>query len=192
MLTRVLIAAKTSSTRRKVAVAGLVLLILALCYAGLTYRKVVSPRSVAPSQADAIVVFAGDETRLALALQLMDDGIAETLVLNRGINDPTGLPHPAPPICDQTQVDYEVICIVVPGDTTRAEAQAFAAMAEEESWTSVIAITADYHLSRASILLNRCYDGVVLPVGSDYPADRIDIRQEFLKLGYTWIQLGRC
>ncbi len=113
--------------------------------------------------ANAVVVFAGGQgERLDRALELMDAGAASVLVLNTGSDRWNDEAYDAQvAMCDDPTVSFEVICVAVEQDSTMGEAQRFAQVADQRAWTSMIAVTDDYHLSRAGRWLGRCFDGTV-------------------------------
>ena len=80
-------------------------------------RGVYQPRvDDLPDHADAVVVFSGEIRRTQLALQLMDDGIADVLVLSLGQLEPTG-----GSLCGQS-VPFVVLCPTPHEINTRGEA----------------------------------------------------------------------
>jgi uncharacterized SAM-binding protein YcdF (DUF218 family) len=46
------------------------------------------------------------------------------------------------------------------GDT-RGEARAIAAIAQREGWNHVVVVTSTYHVTRARMLVSRCFNGKV-------------------------------
>jgi len=142
------------------AVVGLVVL------AGLvviTGRWFVWPSTDDPGRADAIVMFAGGRgERLPAAQRLAGRGLAPTLVIMNG-GDPAW--PQANALCAGEHA-YAVVCPSPDPDTTRGEARTAAALAADEGWTSLVLVTSDYHLRRASLLLDRCFDGDVAAVAA--------------------------
>ncbi len=119
------------------------------------------PSEDVPAVANAVVVFAGGKgERLVRAQELMDAGVAPVLVLNTGTDrwNPEAFDAQVA-VCDDPGVAYEVIC--VSGDSTKTEAEAFTTVARARAWTSMVALTDDYHLARSSRWLGRCFDGTV-------------------------------
>ncbi len=141
-------------TRRAVTLAALLLVVLTL----LSARLFVWPAVGAPQPADAVVMFAGGRgERLAVAEQLVAAGLAPNLVIPNG----TAPEWPAGNRACAEKRPYEVHCPRPDPDTTRGEARLIASLAEEKGWTRVIAVTSTYQLSRARLLLERCFDGDV-------------------------------
>lgn len=142
----------TPRVRRTLFVTGTVvaaLLVIALVAVNL--KLFVWPSTGDVGHADAVVVLAGGEgERLAHALDLMDDGVAPTLVASTG-----------PDRLCSADLSYEVVCFLPDPSNTRGEAEAVASIAEERGWTSVVLVTSTYHATRAELLLDRCYPGSV-------------------------------
>jgi uncharacterized SAM-binding protein YcdF (DUF218 family) len=108
---------------------------------------------VAPVQADAVLVFAGESDRLELALELVDQGVSGTLVVSLGTKEPLIARR-----CGTTS-PVEVLCPEPQELNTRGEARMFGAIARERGWGNVVAVTGDYHGARARMLLDRCFEG---------------------------------
>ena len=144
-------------TRWKVIAAVAVLLVgLTLAATAYTVHLVKSP-DIGPvaEHADAIFVFAGEDARVDLAQQLVSDGRADVLVLSNG-----SASKKAAALCGQ-QTPVKVLCPRPEPLTTRGEARMFGELARANGWHSVIAVTGDYHVTRARLLLERCWDGAV-------------------------------
>jgi uncharacterized SAM-binding protein YcdF (DUF218 family) len=145
----------------------LLLLVLALSLfcaglAALTSRLFLSPASDRPWTADAVVVLSGDfGDRLAKALELMEGGVAPTLVID-------GDPDYAlmADLC-VTEQRYEVVCLRPNPDSTRAEARALGRLASDRGWRRVVVVTSRQHVTRAGLLFGRCVRGTVAMVASD-------------------------
>ncbi len=135
----------------------------AACVGALIVWPVLHPSEDIPVAANAVVVFAGGQgERLDRAHELMDAGVASVLVLNTGSDRWNDEAYDAQvAMCDDSTISFEVICVSAETDSTKGEAQRFAQIADQHAWTSMIAVTDDYHLSRASRWLGRCFDGTV-------------------------------
>lgn len=111
-----------------------------------------APSVVAP-RGDAVVVHAGGRgERLDHALELMDQGAAPTLVIMFG--ESRGFRR-AYSLCGRTE-PFEVICPRPELETTIGEAMMIGELAEGREWTSIVAVTTDYHLRRAAYLDRKC------------------------------------
>jgi uncharacterized SAM-binding protein YcdF (DUF218 family) len=148
--------------RRTVVRAGAVAIVVVIVLTGVTARLFVWPTADAPTErADAVVVFVGGRgERLAVAERLLADGLAPNLVLPNG----TAPEWPAGNRACSGDFPFEVHCPRPDPDTTRGEARVIAALAREKGWTRVIVVTSSYQLTRARLLLGRCFDGEVLGV----------------------------
>lgn len=103
-----------------------------------------------------MVVLSGDRgERLARALQLVEAGVAPTLVLD-------GQPdfQQAEDLCRGGQA-YEVVCLRPEPDSTRAEARAAARLASDRRWRHIVVVTTTSHVTRAGLLFRRCVEGSV-------------------------------
>lgn len=156
--------AKRSRTRL---VLGWMLRLLVICAAvGIIWgfraasNQVANPTMSLPDRADAVVVFFGGEDRAPAAAGLMTTGVADTLVINHGLKNGR-LAEAFSPLCNDPTLDYEVVCIVAEPSNTIGEARAFAELAADRGWTTLIAFTSDFHLTRAQLHLERCFDGSV-------------------------------
>jgi uncharacterized SAM-binding protein YcdF (DUF218 family) len=140
--------------RRLVVLGVVALAVLALG----TARLFVWPSAGSPTSADAVVIFAGGlGERLARAQLLMADGLASNLVIPNG----TAPEWPAGNAACGENRPYAVFCPVPHPDTTRGEARAIADLAQNRGWTRVILVTSTYQVTRADLLLGRCFDGDV-------------------------------
>jgi uncharacterized SAM-binding protein YcdF (DUF218 family) len=133
-------------------VAGVALSVLVLT----TARLFVWPSADAPTDGHAIVMFVGGRgERLAAAERLVAAGVAPNLVIPNGTTPGW---RDANRLCSDDR-PYEVHCPRPNPDTTRGEARTLAALAKEKGWTRVIVVTSSYQLTRARLLLARCFHG---------------------------------
>ena len=129
-----------------------------------------------PQPADAVFVLGpADEARVAHARDLMDQGLAPTVVYatpqgdfgggGEAATDEIGKPH-----CDQGK-DYEVICFEPDPSTTQGEAMKMRELVAERGWDNIIVITMRPHVSRAQLIVDRCYSGQTQWSPIDYVDD---------------------
>lgn len=147
-------------------VAALVL-VGALLLVGFALPYTIFPQSrPAPSDhSDAVLLFSGGHgERLGLALDVMPRTDARVLYISNGA-DPQW--PEANALCDERQGSYTVRCFQPVPNTTRGEARALARLAEERGWRSVTVLTSTYHVTRARLLAERCFDGEVEAVGAN-------------------------
>ena len=131
-----------------------------------TWWLFVRPATGAPERADAAIVLSGTwETRVEEGIRLARTGVVPTLVFVGRVDSPA-----AARLCeDQAGLVAEVICLVPELDNTRTEVRAAAELAERRGWRSLVLVTSTHHVSRAGMLLRRCYSGRVAVVGTDLP-----------------------
>ncbi|MGF1666785.1 MAG: YdcF family protein [Acidimicrobiia bacterium] len=125
---------------------------------------VTSPPETDSRSGDAVMVHAGGRgDRLQAGLALMGAGASTTLVIMNG----TAEEWPeANALCGQAE-PFLVLCPDTSIDNTVGEARTLAELAAERQWRSVVVVSSDYHLRRASIIDRRCAEGVeIRPVAA--------------------------
>jgi uncharacterized SAM-binding protein YcdF (DUF218 family) len=138
----------------RLAVVCACVVVIALAVA--SYLLFVRPHGDAPGRADAVVVLAGGRgERLARARALMDRDVAPTLAISNGT---CGAPH-----------RYHMICFQPEPQTTRGEAEAIRRLARANGWNRIVVVTSTYHVTRARILVQRCYAGHTVFVDATPP-----------------------
>lgn len=143
------------------------------------------PPRHAPAKADAVMVLAGGRgPRLARGLALVRRDVAQVLVLSDGWS--ATWPE-ANRLCAGRDVGARVVCVHPQPYDTRGEAEAFARLAALRGWRSVVVVSSRYHLQRARMLFERCFDGVV---DVDGPSQSVGTRlwasvTETAKLAYA-------
>lgn len=164
----------------------LLLLLPVVALAGATARFLVWPEEDAPGRADAIVVLAGDaEHRVAEGLRLAARGVALTLVLSTE-------PDPDYPrgLCKRANV----VCFSARPYSTTGEAESFGRIARRRGWRSIVLVTSRYHVTRARLLFDRCFNGEVRAVGVDAVLDDYirGAAWEWPKLGHALLVKRDC
>jgi uncharacterized SAM-binding protein YcdF (DUF218 family) len=174
----------------------LILATLALLVAGWIAATVVLfllPDERTPAHADAVVVLSGTRgTRLKKALELMRDRVAPVLVIS---NDPETRVREAHHLCrDGRGPTFRVVCFEPSPANTRGEAEAVGKLARKHGWKSIVLVTSHYHVTRATMLFDRCYDGTIDAVGAPYPAWTIPkvVLSEWAKLSYALVFARSC
>jgi uncharacterized SAM-binding protein YcdF (DUF218 family) len=115
------------------------------------------PAHSAPARSDALLVLGPTKDRLPLARTLMDEGFSSTLVVVSPVLDNGRFEVD---ICNNSSaVSYEVVCFSAVPATTRGEARGLATLAEARGWNSVMVLTATPHLTRAQVIIARCFPG---------------------------------
>jgi uncharacterized SAM-binding protein YcdF (DUF218 family) len=108
-----------------------------------------------PDDVDAIVVFAGQRSRVTEGVRLAERGVARTLVLSKGGTRLASVDA----LCAEPPEGYSVICGDPEPANTAGEAAMFAHLAEEHGWRSVLGVTSAFHVRRSQMLLERCLAG---------------------------------
>ena len=128
-------------------------------------RFFVWPTRHTPAHADAVAMFVGGKgERLDTALKLVRDGVAGQLVIPNGTK--AGWSE-ANRLCRNRGQSFHVSCPATELDSTRGEARAIATVAKEHAWQRVVLVTSSYHVTRAKLLVSRCFDGHLDAVGAD-------------------------
>lgn len=159
--------ARTRKTRVLVRVLAAVLVVVTVVLVFTALRWVLWLPEDDPVTADAVVVFAGgrDGDRFERALELMEDGVAPTVVISIG-NDRwhrgTGLGE----LCDKGSLDFAVVCVAPTPDTTIGEAALFAEVARSRGFEDLVVVSSSWHLHRARLWLDRCHGGQAAVVGT--------------------------
>ena len=115
--------------------------------------------------ADAVVVLAGSDDRLPVALALMRRHAAKTLVVSEdsASRDPVRYR-----LCNGARPhDYKLICQHADPFSTRGEARLAADLALRNHWLSLIVVSSRYHLFRAKRLIGRCTKATLIMRGTD-------------------------
>jgi uncharacterized SAM-binding protein YcdF (DUF218 family) len=134
--------------RRTVVVVTLLVAVPVLLV-GASLRLFVWPSTDHVEPADAVVVLAGgDGERLDRGLELMREGVAPTLVLSFGPDKLCTIEQP-----------YPVVCFTPSPENTRGEAEAIGRIAAEHGWTNLLLVTSTSHVTRARLLIERCFSG---------------------------------
>jgi uncharacterized SAM-binding protein YcdF (DUF218 family) len=170
----------------------LVFLLLLVGWLIATTVLFVRPREDAPEDADAVVVLSGSgRYRLPRALELMRAGVAPTLVISNGL-DPGW--RQARRLCRDGEPRFRVICFVPNPDSTQGEAEAVGRLAVGRDWRSVVLVTSRFHVTRARMLFERCFDGDIGAVGTRSPwiFYPINLLTEWGKLGYQLTVEREC
>lgn len=144
--------------------AGLVALWLGACAVLFVWPPA---ESSPPAHADAVVVLSGGlNRRLDPALALMRTGIAPVLAISGAFHH--GRWKKAQRLCrgGLGPTRYRVLCFEPHPYSTRGEARAIARLARVHRWSRVVIVTSTYHVTRARMLVRRCYRGDLWVVGT--------------------------
>jgi uncharacterized SAM-binding protein YcdF (DUF218 family) len=133
--------------------------------------------------ADAVVVLAGDESRLPVALRLVRDGAARVLVVSE---DAPGEDEARDALCRQGRLQgVQILCRRASPFSTRGEARLVASLADRRGWDELVLVTSRYHLFRAERLFRRCTDAELVLRGADEP-----LLENLRAVPLEWAKLG--
>ena len=135
------------------------------------------------TKADAVMVLAGEQRRLPVGLELVERGVAPLLVISDGL-DPRWTR--ANRLCRYGDPE-RVVCIRPDPYSTRGEARLAARLARERGWDSLVVVSSRFHLFRARMLFERCFDGRLDLVGSPNPKLGLPVA-----IALEWAKLGRA
>ena len=147
------------------------------------------PRHI-PQHADAVIVLAGARgPRLTRGLALVRRGVAPVLVVSDAWS-PTWVE--ANRLCAGRPAPVPVVCFHPVPYSTRGEARSVARLAANHDWRSVLVVTSRYHIARAGILFDRCFDGAVYTEGAtqSFVSRLVAAPLETLKLAYAYLHQG--
>jgi len=123
----------------------------------------------APAHADAVVVLSGGlNARLDPALALMRRRVAATLVVSGAFHGTRW--KKAQRLCRGAyHVRYRVLCPRPQPFSTQGEARMIDRLARAHDWSRVVVVTSTFHVTRAHMLVRRCYSGRLSMVGTHVP-----------------------
>lgn len=130
---------------------------LIVVFAGATARIIIWPVQGMPDHVDVIAMPAGPGARLEAAEQLAREGRAPALVVSQGH---LGYGGPCPAPIPKTRI----FCFDPDPADTRGEAEYIAGLARRYGWRSVVLVTTREQVTRARLLLSRCYSGPIYAV----------------------------
>lgn len=124
-------------------------------------RDVNALAAPSPVEADGIVVVTGGQARIEVALQLLEDGAAQRLLIS-GVHDTTS----ATVLVERTHADPSLFECCVDLDRaamdTAGNARETATWAQEHAFSSLLVVTSAYHIPRTTSEIARLLPGVEL------------------------------
>ncbi|MDQ0031461.1 YdcF family protein [Arthrobacter bambusae] len=115
----------------------------------------VAPPAEEPVHADVLFVLGPPDRRMGYAEQLMQQGYAPTLA----VSSPTGKDGRfTADVCNSVR-PYRVICFTPEPFTTQGEARTLRDLSNQYGWKSADVLTAQFHVTRARVIVDRCYKG---------------------------------
>jgi uncharacterized SAM-binding protein YcdF (DUF218 family) len=143
-------------------------------------------------RADAILILGGPHyARYPFGLRLADEGWAPNVM----ISNPNGDRDPwLTKFCAEPHREFNLYCFSPDPSTTRGEGRELRRLASEHGWRNVIVITYLPHVSRARMILERCFDGELIMTSSSTPASPLRWAVDYVTqtAGYVraWLQPG--
>ncbi len=126
----------------------------------------VTPPSDEPKHADVLFVLGPPDQRMVYAEQLMQQGYAPTLAVSSPVDKDGRF---TADVCGDHR-SYRIICFHSDPFTTQGEARALRDLSNQYGWKSANVLTAQFHVTRARVIVGRCYSGDMQMV-----ADRMDL-----------------
>jgi hypothetical protein len=157
---------------------GIGLLGLFVAWLVVGYLVIVDPTVNHPRHADAVVVLGppDENGRVATALDLVHRGVTSNLV----ISVMSERQRRAKSLCTTPQPGFTVTCFQPHPSTTRGEAEHLRDLARQHGWHSIIVVTSTYHVSRARVIFDRCFDGPLYLVAARRHISIVDWAYEYL------------
>lgn len=129
--------------------------IAALLWAGVSLFLYVAPATDGPRHADVLLVLAPPIERITFAEQLMERGYAGTLAISVPLQEHDGR---ISAMCNEKRA-YRIVCFHPDPVTTQGEARALQRLSMMYGWKSANVITTQSHITRARIIIERCFKG---------------------------------
>jgi uncharacterized SAM-binding protein YcdF (DUF218 family) len=142
-----------------------------------------------PASADAIVALSGSDRPLPAAQALFTSGVAPTLVVSTDRSRPD---ESRAALCRKPPKG--VVCIKPGQLSTFDEARLVNDLATRNHWRSIVLVSSQYQIYRATRIFERCVDAQVAGDGVDEPwwRNAIAVPLEWIKLGISETVRRRC
>jgi uncharacterized SAM-binding protein YcdF (DUF218 family) len=147
----------TTRGKRILLISGISLLVLLVGWLTFGWLVIGNPKVDRPTHADAIVDLGGpeDNGRLEVAEGLLDAHVANQLVISLNSPEQRHAYH----LCIHPPIGITVTCFQPHPSTTRGEAEEVRRLAQQHGWTSIVVVTATFHVSRARLIFRQCFTG---------------------------------
>jgi uncharacterized SAM-binding protein YcdF (DUF218 family) len=144
-----------------------------------------------PFHANAVVVLEGSKARLPVGLKLVREGYAPLLVISEGDRKTLEASLCAP---HQVVVHAHVLCFHADPLSTRGEAEFIGRLAAKRGFSRIDVVTSQFHIFRATIVIQRCYHGALRMVGAPQPFWKLPwyAVTETAKLAYQLVVARSC
>jgi uncharacterized SAM-binding protein YcdF (DUF218 family) len=145
-------------------ITGLSLLALFVVWLVGGFFVVVHPHVNRPRHVDAVVVLGPPDAngRVDTALSLINQHLAANLVISVTSERQRQAKH----LCATPENGFKVFCFLPDPATTRGEAEEIRRLVRAHGWKSIIVVTSTYHISRARMIVDRCFDGQLYMVAA--------------------------
>lgn len=141
---------------RRWALSALVVLVVAWFVA--CFVVVQHPTVNKLTQADAVLVLgSADQGRIDEAKSILNQHLATQLV----VSDPAPDDPRVKRLCAEPIPGVTITCFQPEPSTTRGEAEEIRRLADAHHWSKLIVVTSAYHVSRARLIVSRCFPGRV-------------------------------
>ncbi|WP_172465446.1 YdcF family protein [Arthrobacter sp. Hiyo1] len=115
----------------------------------------VAPPADQPKHADVLFVLGPPDQRIGYAEQLMQQGYSPTIA----VSSPIGKDGKFEAGICTAQRPYRIICFNPDPFTTQGEARELKNLSDQYGWKSANVLTAQFHVTRARVIVSRCYGG---------------------------------
>jgi len=154
---------QTQRTRGSLKIVGGLLVALLAVWVLFASINIVSPsQGELQTRSDAVVSLAPQAHRLPLAEQLVEEEVADTLVISyfpddvsRGGSGAADYPVPVSNYCESGGREG-IVCFTPEEAATIGEAYSISEMVAAESWDSLTVVTDEYHAFRTRFIFDRC------------------------------------
>jgi uncharacterized SAM-binding protein YcdF (DUF218 family) len=177
-------------TRARWIAAG-ALFVVVIVFGWLTIALFASPDVDDPGQADAIVLLAGGGLRVPKAIELAEQGVADTVVMASEWRPPVWSKSACNTARNPFPREVRILCFDPDPSTTRGEARFIADLAEDQGWSRLVVVASTDQVTRARMLLERCWDGDLAFVGVNH-SQPFPVRAvyEWAALAKAWVNRG--
>lgn len=140
------------------------------------------------SRVDAVVALGGLTASADHARLLVERGAAPVLVLSNPY--PPGRAPTVERACRGGQTGHRVICFEPRPSTTRGEAREIRALALAHGWDRVAVVAPTFHVSRARLLVQRCYSGTLLMLSPPLRVSRLQLAYQYAYQSAGYVKAG--
>ncbi|UQX88600.1 YdcF family protein [Jatrophihabitans telluris] len=164
------------------------LFVLLLAWLTGCYVLLVRPHLDTPHRVDAILVLGPPDIndRYGRALELLEQGYSHNLVVSAVTEKQPQMQR----ACRNGIPDRRIICFYPWPPTTRGEAQKITELAAQYHWKSIMVVTSTFHISRARVIVRRCFPGQVSMVDTRRHIPLSQWAYEFSYQTGAWIKAG--